>query len=417
MSNYAILAEGLSKQYVVGSRQPSPTLRDALTKGMAAGLQALWDRQIHPSVKETFWALKNVSFQVKSGEIVGIIGRNGAGKSTLLKILSRITMPSEGRAVVRGRVASLLEIGTGFHPELTGRENIFLNGAILGMTHREICRKFDEIVSFAEVERFTDTPVKRYSSGMHMRLAFAVAAHLEPEILIVDEVLAVGDAKFQKKCLEKMHEVSRQEGRTILLVTHNMEMMLKSCNRAILLHAGKIVNDGDPKLIAPIYFENQLSNTSRVVDLRSVQRGGRYPGTVRFVQAAPCKEKANWSFPFGEEVALDLTIHAQMPLDNIDVAIGLYSMRGFEVASWTSACAGTQISLSPGRNTFQIIFENMLLLPGQYYLGLDIRSKERSEDYIPNAFPFEVVKSDKFAEINGHLGGAFVPSATISKVE
>ena len=193
---------------------------------------------------EEFWALKDVSFEVKRGEVLGIIGRNGAGKSTLLKILSRITEPSEGRVTIKGRVASLLEVGTGFHPELTGRENIYLNGAILGMTRAEIKRKFDEIVAFAEVEKFLDTPVKRYSSGMYVRLAFAVAAHLEPEILVVDEVLAVGDAEFQKKCLGKMSEVA-SGGRTVLFVSHNMAAVTSLCSRAVLLVGGKLGRQGD----------------------------------------------------------------------------------------------------------------------------------------------------------------------------
>ena len=183
---------------------------------------------------EEFWALKDVSFQVKQGEVLGIVGRNGSGKSTLLKILSRITEPTTGRVLLRGRIASLLEVGTGFHPELTGRENVFLNGAILGMTQLEIRKKFDEIVAFAEVEKFIDTPVKHYSSGMYVRLAFSVAAHLEPEILVIDEVLAVGDAEFQRKCLGKMDEVSRRDGRTVLFVSHNMEAVLKLCTRAML---------------------------------------------------------------------------------------------------------------------------------------------------------------------------------------
>ena len=194
---------------------------------------------------EEFWALKDVSFEVKQGEVLGIIGRNGAGKSTLLKILSRITEPDRGRAILRGRVASLLEVGTGFHPELTGRENIFLNGAILGMKRAEIKRKFDEIVAFAEVERFLDTPVKRYSSGMYVRLAFAVAAHLEPEILVVDEVLAVGDVEFQKKCLEKMKDVASRQGRTILFVSHNMAAVESMCGSALLLVDGRCIARGD----------------------------------------------------------------------------------------------------------------------------------------------------------------------------
>jgi lipopolysaccharide transport system ATP-binding protein len=209
-----------------------------------------------PAVSEEFWALKDVSFDVQEGEVLGIIGRNGAGKSTLLKILSRITEPTAGRVTLRGRVASLLEVGTGFHPELTGRENIFLNGAILGMTRAEIRKKFDEIVAFAEVERFLDTPVKHYSSGMYVRLAFAVAAHLEPEILVVDEVLAVGDAQFQKKCLGKMQDVSSKEGRTVLFVSHNMVAVRSLCSRAILLRTGQKIADAPVNDVLNVY-QNQ----------------------------------------------------------------------------------------------------------------------------------------------------------------
>src|SRR6202011_3565898 len=209
----------------------------------------------HQEKRKDFWALKDVSLEVKRGEVVGIIGRNGAGKSTLLKILSRITDPTKGRIEIRGRVASLLEVGTGFHQELTGRENIFLNGAILGMTRAEIKRKFDEIVAFAEVEEFLDTPVKRYSSGMYVRLAFAVAAHLDPEILVIDEVLAVGDAEFQKKCLGKMAEVAKG-GRTVLFVSHNMGAVTRLCSRAILLSAGRLEMAGDTAAVAGRYMSS-----------------------------------------------------------------------------------------------------------------------------------------------------------------
>src|SRR3954452_12188805 len=227
MNDIAIRVENLSKLYRIGARQePYRTLRDTLAGAATAPfrrVRSAFQRNAATSEQSNdFWALKNVSFEVKRGEVIGIIGRNGAGKSTLLKILSRITEPTEGRLTLRGRVASLLEVGTGFHAELTGRENIFLNGAILGMSRQEVRRKFDEIVAFAEVERFLDTPVKRYSSGMYVRLAFAVAAHLEPEILIVDEVLAVGDAEFQKKCLGKIDDVAHRQGRTVLFVSHNM---------------------------------------------------------------------------------------------------------------------------------------------------------------------------------------------------
>ena len=270
--NAAIRVESLSKRYVIrhAQREPYVALRDVL----ARGAQSMWNRLRAPirsgvtlgPAQEEFWALRDLSFEIGQGERVGIIGRNGAGKSTLLKVLSRITEPTSGRVSLRGRVASLLEVGTGFHPELTGRENIYLNGAILGMSRSEIRRKFDEIVDFAEVERFLDTPVKRYSSGMYVRLAFAVAAHLEPEVLIVDEVLAVGDAQFQKKCLGKMEEVGT-EGRTVLFVSHNMGAIRQLCSRAILLSRGRCVLDTDVSTAVAAYFNStELSNSSAVFE-------------------------------------------------------------------------------------------------------------------------------------------------------
>ncbi|MEB3123595.1 MAG: ABC transporter ATP-binding protein [Snowella sp.] len=249
MSDTVIEVENLSKKYIIGHQKQEryTALRDVIADGAKSFWRSLsGGRSGIPENKEEFWALKDVSFEVKQGECIGIIGRNGAGKSTLLKILSRITEPTTGRIKIRGRVASLLEVGTGFHPELTGRENIFLNGSILGMSRAEIKAKFDEIVDFAEVERFLDTPVKFYSSGMYVRLAFAVASHLEPEILIVDEVLAVGDAAFQKKCLGKMGDVAEKEGRTVLFVSHNMTAVQSLCGRVMLLANGEVKYNGDP---------------------------------------------------------------------------------------------------------------------------------------------------------------------------
>jgi len=261
MTDIVIQAENIGKKYVIGhqaEKSRSDTLRDVLvqnartlwikTKDLAAGKPI-----IQGDTMEEVWALKDVSFEIRRREAVGIIGRNGAGKSTLLKILSRITEPTTGRVTIKGRVASLLEVGTGFHPELTGRENIYLNGTILGMTRVEIKRKFDEIVAFAEVEKYLDTPVKRYSSGMYVRLAFAVAAHLEPEILVVDEVLAVGDAAFQKKCLGKMGDVAK-EGRTVLFVSHNMAAVQSLCKKALQLESGNIVQTGDSKSVVSAYL-------------------------------------------------------------------------------------------------------------------------------------------------------------------
>ncbi|GHB83365.1 ABC transporter ATP-binding protein [Persicitalea jodogahamensis] len=266
MSETAIKVEKLSKLYQLGEISTGTLSRD-LTRWWA-GVRGKEDpyRKIGQTNDRTtqgtsdfVWALQDISFEVKKGEILGIIGRNGAGKSTLLKILSRVTKPTTGRIRVRGRMASLLEVGTGFHPELTGRENIFLNGAILGMRKEEIRSKLDEIVDFAGVERYLDTPVKRYSSGMYVRLAFAVAAHLEPEILIVDEVLAVGDAEFQKKCLGKMKDVSENDGRTVLFVSHNMEAVRKLCNRGIVLQNGRITENGKTEYILESYLNNNVS--------------------------------------------------------------------------------------------------------------------------------------------------------------
>jgi len=277
-----IKVEGLGKRYRIGAQQsPYGSLRETLA-GAVRAPSRLWRRN-PGGAQRTFWAVKNVSFEVQPGEVVGFIGRNGAGKSTLLKLLSRITEPSAGRFELYGRVGSLLEVGTGFHPELTGRENIYLNGAILGMARNEIARKFDEIVAFAEMEKFLDTPVKHYSSGMYLRLAFAVAAHLEPEILIVDEVLAVGDVRFQRKCLDKMQDVS-QQGRTVLFVSHNMHAVSRLCKRAILLDEGEVLEDGPAARVVSSYLgfglkatgEREWPNAERapgddVVRLRAVR--------------------------------------------------------------------------------------------------------------------------------------------------
>ena len=254
VSSPAIKVEGLSKRYHIGARQNSKTFREAVVDLAAGPFRRMrrFGRSSHRD-DDSIWALKDVSFEVQRGEVLGIIGRNGAGKSTLLKVLSKITEPTEGRGVINGRVASLLEVGTGFHPELTGWENIYLSGAILGMTKAEIRRKFDEIVDFSGVEKFIDTPVKRYSSGMHVRLGFAVAAHLEPDILLVDEVLAVGDAAFRKKCFGKVSEVARG-GRTVLLVSHNLASIANLCARAILLEAGRVVMDGQPAAVVQHYL-------------------------------------------------------------------------------------------------------------------------------------------------------------------
>jgi lipopolysaccharide transport system ATP-binding protein len=319
-----IRAEGLGKKYVIGhqvERERYIALRDVIARqAQRFARSVVRGRGVSPSsTTEEFWALRDVSFDIRRGEVVGIIGRNGAGKSTLLKVLSRITEPSEGRVTIEGRVASLLEVGTGFHPELTGRENIYLNGAILGMTRAEIRRKFDEIVSFSEIERFLDTAVKRYSSGMYVRLAFAVAAHLEPEILVVDEVLAVGDAEFQKKCLGKMSKVA-VEGRTVLFVSHNMAAVQALCPRSIHL-AGKIVCDGETDAVVASYLDQRQTNSHRAGP--TIIQEGLSLTAVRF---APTVLRT------GDAAKLEFVFYAENSGQIRECAILLYSLKGFRVA-------------------------------------------------------------------------------------
>lgn len=275
MSDTIVRVENLSKKYVLSHQQEGQKYK-ALRDVIAEGAKAVGKKLLKPSTaiadpsREEFWALKDVSFEIKQGDRVGIIGRNGAGKSTLLKVLSRIVEPTSGRIGIRGRVASLLEVGTGFHPELTGRENVYLNGAILGMGKAEIVRKFDEIVAFAEVEKFLDTPVKRYSSGMYVRLAFAVAAHLEPEVLIVDEVLAVGDSQFQKKCLGKMEEVGKS-GRTVIFVSHNMATVRFLCQKGLFLEKGQVVRHGSADECIKAYVETSGARSGRLIDHQKIK--------------------------------------------------------------------------------------------------------------------------------------------------
>ena len=292
MSDIAIRVEGLSKKYRIGALQQNSrggykSLRESIANAASLPFRAArrligQSQNGHQPSTETFWALKDISFEVKRGDIVGVIGRNGAGKSTLLKVLSRITEPTTGRVEIHGRIGSLLEVGTGFHPDLSGRDNVYINGAILGMSHREIARKFDEIVAFAEVEKFIDTPVKRYSSGMYLRLAFAVAAYLQTEVLIVDEVLAVGDTQFQKKCLGKMQEASSKEGRTVLFVSHSMSAITQLCSRAILLQNGAVALDGEVTKIAGGYLNDASESEVGDFDLSShPARASTYRAVIR----------------------------------------------------------------------------------------------------------------------------------------
>jgi lipopolysaccharide transport system ATP-binding protein len=324
MSEFAIRASGLSKQYCIGRREPYHTLRESLMRWVRTPWRAFAD-----GACETVWALRDLSFEVREGEVLGIVGRNGAGKSTLLKVLSRITEPTAGEADIRGRVGSLLEVGTGFHFELTGRENIFLNGAILGMKRQEIRRKFDAIVAFADVETFLDTPVKHYSSGMYMRLAFAVAAHLDPEILIIDEVLAVGDAAFQDRCLGKMGEVARS-GRTVLFVSHNANAVRSLCTRVLLLNQGRVEADGEPtEILARYERESRVMriDAQTAVHDRRFRRGS---GQVRFTSIAVVDDagEARHAFRPGENIRFELAYECREAVPAVSVAVAVHRPEG-----------------------------------------------------------------------------------------
>ncbi len=321
-----IKAEHISKQYQVGARDTAyGTIREALVGAARAPLKIF--RQNGAARGKTIWALRDVSFEVNPGEVVGIIGRNGTGKSTLLKILSRITEPTEGRIELFGRVGSLLEVGTGFHPELSGRENIFLNGSILGMTRKEIASKFDEIVAFAEIEKFIDTPVKRYSSGMYVRLAFAVAAHLEPEILLVDEVLAVGDIEFQRKCLGKMEEVAGR-GRTVIFVSHNMAAIQRLCNRCILLRDGAIVANSNVQAAIKEYLASGLDQPGERVWSNQAEAPGDQVVRLKAVRARNAEMKIASRFGVSDDWYLEVEFWVLVPGFSINVNVYLYDESG-----------------------------------------------------------------------------------------
>ncbi len=397
MSNIAVQVENLGKYYQLGKAQVRHnTLRDALVDGLQAPLRwARRRRQALPAGAETgLWALREVSFEVQRGAAVGIIGRNGAGKSTLLKLLSRITEPTEGQARVYGRVGSLLEVGTGFHPELTGRENIFLNGAILGMRRTEITQKFDEIVAFAEIEKFLDTPVKRYSSGMYVRLAFAVAAHLEPEILVVDEVLAVGDLTFQKKCLGKMEDVAHG-GRTVLFVSHNMNAVQRLCSSCVMLEQGRVVAQASTPEVIARYLASSAGQITpaRWIDLERISRHGT--GRVRFTGLWYGSDNEALGFqPYSGgplEVALALVSDAPRTVGTI--AVTLYDQYGTKLVNADTISLGRRLELKEGDNEVRLEIEGLYLNPGIYVLGLWVADPPAEiYDYMESAVRIEVVR-------------------------
>jgi lipopolysaccharide transport system ATP-binding protein len=373
MSDVVIRVEALGKRYRIGERQKYKALRDVL----AGALQAPWHaaRSLARNGRagltrekddQTIWALKDVSFEVEKGEVVGIIGRNGAGKSTLLKVLSRITEPTEGHAKIRGRIGSLLEVGTGFHPELTGRENVYLNGAILGMRKAEIDRSFDEIVDFSGIERFIDTPVKHYSSGMYVRLAFAVAAHLETEILLVDEVLAVGDAQFQKKCLGKMEHVA-SEGRTILFVSHNMAAVEHLCSKGILIEEGCLVRQGNSTAITSFYLDRAKNQVeSRQISGWPIFSADESIG-ISGLKAKIIQDEAD---QLGKLV-VEMEVIARQPIKKIGVGIALTTTRGVLVSNVKPAM--TNYVIYDVQGNYNCVFEcpeiGRYLASGEYYIG------------------------------------------------
>lgn len=399
-----ISVENLGKRYLIGHQSHqdrSQTLRESVTNRAKGGIRKAGSlfrgRQILVgSEVEEFWALKNVSFQVKRGEVLGLIGRNGAGKSTLLKVLSRITEPSEGRIEIRGRVASLLEVGTGFHPELTGRENIFLNGAILGMTKNEIRSKFDEIVDFAEVESFLDTPVKRYSSGMYVRLAFAVAAHLDPEILVIDEVLAVGDAAFQKKCLGKMRDVA-SGGRTVLFVSHNMPMVKRLCSRAIVLENGNPTFNGEVEQGIQFYInQSKALSEERPLSAREDRSGN---GKLRFTEVRISSPGCPVGVVrMGQPAEISLHYQTQENIPVCDISIHLHNMWDQTVLRFSTLESSDPFNDLQSRGVIRCQFDQVQLLPGQYTIlaAASVPPSYEYLDYVTDAVTFEVQPSDIF---------------------
>ncbi|MBN1121741.1 MAG: ABC transporter ATP-binding protein [Anaerolineae bacterium] len=415
MSQLAIKVEDLGKRYRIGVREKKADNRaQAFLQTVRSPFNYLLSTLRGPSEDEVIWALRNIYFELHHGEVIGIIGHNGAGKSTLLKILSRITEPTEGYADIYGRVGSLLEVGTGFHPDLTGRENVYMNGTILGMTKIEIDRKFDEIVDFAGVEKFIDTPVKYYSSGMNVRLGFAIAAHLEPEILLVDEVLAVGDIEFQEKCLNKMDQVS-QTGRTVLFVSHNIGMIENLCGRSILLSHGHMIADDDTKNVTKLYLEQlSLSNSHKesnnIYDLK--RRHKHYGEIVRFshCQIQNADSEPTSHIRLGEPFTVVVQGISKTDVKNVDVVIRLRSSYGVNVVAASSGEANMLVHFVKGKTvSITTQFDGLILSEGKYYIELYAMKLNRGLDLITNAGAFMVTESrysgaEKFRPLYGLEG-------------
>jgi lipopolysaccharide transport system ATP-binding protein len=406
MSDIAIKFENISKQYRLGNIGTG-TLSHDLKRWWTVNIRGKEDPylkigQINDrAIKATgdyVWALKNINLEVKQGEVLGIIGKNGAGKSTLLKILSRVTTPTTGKISAKGRVASLLEVGTGFHPEMTGRENIYLNGSIMGMTKPEITRKFDEIVEFAGVEKYIETPVKRYSSGMIVRLGFAVAAYLEPEILVVDEVLAVGDAEFQKKAIGKMKDVSHDLGRTVLFVSHNMAAVQKLCNKGILLENGKIKQIGHMTSVVTTYLEMNNSSEVAYVDLTDY-KDRKGTGLIMFEKIIISDDKGETcsKFSIGDNVTLTLHLKSNRKVKNFRIAVQLFEADGTAIANMIDCDSNFKLEEINGEEIVSITLKDIRFYPETYGVGIYLGSSNFSEiyDYIEKSISFEIINDGK----------------------
>ena len=411
-----IEVDHLSKRYRLGQIGAS-TLREEAEQLVARfRRKANGDAPSRPTVNGSeFWALKDVTFAVPTGEVLGIIGRNGAGKSTLLKILSRITEPTAGEARIRGRVASLLEVGTGFHPDLTGRENVYLNGTLLGMTKAEVTARFDEIVAFAEIERFLDTPVKRYSSGMYVRLAFAVAAHLEPEILIVDEVLAVGDASFQQKCLGKMNEVSRASGRTVLFVSHDTGAIQSLCNRALVLEHGRIAFLGATREAIELYLQKSTMQPV-VADLSHCIRTGTGEVRIESVRLEDDTGAPQVQFRMGEPLVVVVTAHFPTAVQNPIFGVNIETDTGIVVADCRSAHYGVKVGATQGTVEYRMRIDALSLYPRYYVIEPWVTDSAclSTFDWVRKAASFLVTPGPDFlsgAAVNAEHGISFIPTS------
>ena len=397
MSNTAISVRGLGKKYRLGATLSPDTLRDHVMKTVAR-LKGRNKSEKAPS--RDFWALKDVSFDVQQGEVLGVIGPNGAGKSTLLKILTGITEPTEGEVRIKGRVASLLEVGTGFHLELSGRENIFMNGAILGMTQKEIKVKFDEIVDFAGIEKFLDTPVKRYSSGMRVRLGFAVAAHLSAEILMIDEVLAVGDAEFQSKCLGKMNEISKV-GRTLIFVSHNLAAIQHLCTRGVLLRKGKVIIDSTSTTAIEKYFASNIHLSENGYFIDNTQTNKQTDKPIRILKG--CVSSPNQLnsgiFPINDPLTFEIECECYREISNAIIGIRIDSFKGVRILTLHSECSQIPFEgdIPKGRILLRCQMDsNIPLVPGQYICRLEIATPIKTLDLVENKLRFVVESNDFF---------------------